>query len=721
MATSVAASLGASVASGVASADEEESDTEAAPSVKGELKRFSTTALGAEVTGPFVFDDGSLLYSLQHPSKENPAPFDKAGVGYVKGFNFQMGGVSDEFSELSTPQTNAEQAEVRVSEGDYELLIQQGDSINGGSESLGVPTTPDGTPITEFAGSRYSEAGYTPDCNQFVATNSAGTEGYLFTNFEASPGNITRTPVSRADDGTWEADLENTINLANTSAMRDVGGTRINCYGDLTPWETPVSSEENYAHPRVSLTSDVGDIVDAGSGVGLRGAHEFWNRPNPTEIQDAVDEYYGDDSWYVQGYWAVTGVELLAYYLGADPVDQDGDANTTTPITGENYPNPYRYGYQLEFQDPTAETPTPVKHYAMGRASWETPDFQNDRQTVYGCSDGDSKGIYKFVADRPIPSYDDPMDVSGTLYAPKVTNPDAAAKNPPAEVNLEIEWLELGSASNGEVEGWIADYDDIDQADYLASHSSWSEGDEVTAAVLEEADREVVENGNQDLVTDQEIVDWAAQYEANGLDGVDEELRRVPFIETRAAAKEIGATIEFNKAEGVDSVPDAGPGDYVYFGISEFNDDMADDTGDLRMHRVDGGVVYRAELESDYNVSTLEPVIVGSDGSDTADVADDALINVDNVYVMEDGRVLCCEDADQFGRSYPNDGLYVYTPEEQLGRPPAGNGNGSGNARQRGPFEDTDGDGRADPTQDQFEAEFPNLNWDVWKGLFGEN
>jgi len=50
------------------------------------------------------------------------------------------------------------------------------------------------------------------------------------------------------------------------------------------------------------------------------------------------------------------------------------------------------------------------------------------------------------------------------------------------------------------------------------------------------------------------------------------------------------------------------------------------------MDRVDGGVVYRAELEEDYNVSTLEPVIVGPDFSDGPDAANDALRNIDNVY-----------------------------------------------------------------------------------------
>lgn len=79
MKTSVAAALGASVV-GAASGDDSET---AAPTVKGDLKRFSLTAFGAEATGPYVFEDGSFLYSLQHPSRDNPEPFDRAGIGYV--------------------------------------------------------------------------------------------------------------------------------------------------------------------------------------------------------------------------------------------------------------------------------------------------------------------------------------------------------------------------------------------------------------------------------------------------------------------------------------------------------------------------------------------------------------------------------------------------------------------------------------------------------------
>nr|WP_303645294.1 alkaline phosphatase PhoX [Salinirubrum litoreum] len=672
MATSVAASLGASVGgAGVVTADD--TDTPGAPSVNGSLTRLSSTAFGAEVTGPFVFQDGSLLYSVQHPSRDNPAPFDKAGVGYFEGFQFTMNGRNDEFEELSTPQTNEEQGVVRGA-GEFVYLAQEGEEINGGTERLGVCQTPDGTDLTldNFAGPLYSgNAAYNPDCNQFVPTNDDGTEGYLFTNWENSPGNVSRIPLSQAEDGSWEADLENAINLANTDALRELGGTRINCYGNRSPWNTMLSAEENYAHPRVALSATVSDIVEAGSGVGLRGGHEFWNRPNPTEIQSAVDEYYGDDSWYVQATWALGGTEMLAYYLGATPVDEaeGGETNTRNPI-GDTYPNPYDYGYIVDFRDPGAEEPSPVKYYVMGRAAWEAPDVQTDEQTVYLCSDGDSKGIYKFVADGPIPSYDDPMDVAGTLYAPKVTNAAAAQGGSPAEVPLELDWLELGHATNAEVAEWIAAYDDVTQEDYLDAHAETDWTDDLATA-LEEADREVVENGSQNYITDQEIVAWAAQYDQHGPDGVDDDLRKIPFLETRAAAKEIGASIEFNKAEGVDSVEGAGPGDFVYFGISEFNDDLSDESGyegvgDVELDRVDGGVVYRAELDANYNVSTLEPVITGPDATDPADVADDALINVDNVYALDDGRLLCCEDADQLGRSYPNDCLYVYQPNVML-------------------------------------------------------
>ncbi|QLD89989.1 DUF839 domain-containing protein [Natronomonas salina] len=674
MATSVAAAAGAATM-GLTSAQDGDGDTRNAPWVDGDLKRFATTAFGAEVTGPFVTETDELIFSLQHPSRDNPEPFDRGGVGVVEGFQFQQDGTNDDFEELAAPRTDEEQGRVRVADGEYELLVQEGDPIDGGDERFGHPTTPDGTDVAEFAGSRYGDVGYNQDMNQFVATADDGTAGYLFTNVETSPGSITRMPIERDDDGGWHADLENTENLENAAAFRAIGGTRINCYGDLSPWETPLSAEENYAHPRVAGPATVSDVVERGDGVGRRGAAAFWNRPNPMDAQEAIDDVFGDESWSLQGSWALGGVEMLAYYLGADPVDQADGENTLEPI-GEGYPNPYRYGYIVEIRDPTADEPTPVKHWAMGRAAFEAPDVQADRKTVYLTSDGENKGVYKFVADRPIHSYEDAGDVAGTLHVAEVTNDEAAKSHPPAEVDLEVEWVELGHVSNAEVESWIAEYDDLTQRDYLETHADTDWEDDLEAA-LREADEAVARGGNRDLITDEEILEWAEQYEAHGPDGVDEELRKVPFLETRAAAKEIDATVEFRKAEGVDSIDDATAGDHLYVGISELNDGMSDDEGDLRIQRVDGGVVYRAELDEDYDVSTLEPVVVGADASDPPQVIDDVPINIDNVLVLEDGRVLLCEDASQYNRTYPNDGLWVYEPEDGDGDRGHGNDEGA--------------------------------------------
>jgi len=544
--------------------------------------------------------------------------------------------------------------------GEYAYLVQEGDPINGGTEKWGHPETPDGTDIADIVGESYEGVGHNPDMNFFVSTTDDGTEGYLFTNNETTPGAITRTPISRTD-GSWDADLENAAEIENQAAFRDIGGTKINCYGDLSPWETPLSAEEDYGHPRVNGLATVSDIVEQGSGVGLRGGSEFYNRPNISEVGDALEDIFGDDAWSPMGLWANSGVEKLAYYLGAEPVDRTEAGNTRTPIDDE-FPNRYRYGKIVEIADPTAEEPTPVKHHVFGRAAWECPEVLPDERTVYLASDGGAKGIYKFVADEPIPEYDSRMDVRGTLFAMKASE---IGEGPVAETDLEVEWLELGTASNAEVESWIADYDDITQVEYLETHAETDWEDDLETA-LAEADEEVAINGNRDYITDEEIVEWAAQYEEHGPDGVDEELRRVPFLETRAAAKEIGASIEFNKAEGIDSHDEAEPGDFIYFGISSLGGYMTDEQGELRFDEVESGVLYRAELEDGYDVSRLEPVVVGPNGSDPESLKDVSLINVDNVMMMDDGRVLLCEDKGSFGRSYPNDAMWVYEPPTSL-------------------------------------------------------
>ncbi|RKD88111.1 alkaline phosphatase PhoX [Halopiger aswanensis] len=670
MASSVAAAIGTGVV-GTATATDgpDEHDTPLAPYVKGDIKRLSTTAFGAEVTGPFVFDTGELVYSLQHPADDNPEPFNQGGVGVIDDFQFTFNGRSDEFDELPAPRTEAEERRVQSAVGEYRLLVQTGDEINGGEERFGHPQTPDGRDLAEITEPSFEGFGDQADMNFFVPSDDGEIEGYLFTNNETRPGAISRTPLYRDESGSLQADLENAMELENTEAFREIGGTRVNCYGDLSPWGTPLSAEEEYGHPRVGGLATVGDIVEQGSGVGLRGSSEFWNRPNILDLEGSLEEIFGEDSWYPMGLHNNRNLEKLAYHIGVDPADQAGFdeegvaiENTPDPIDDEQFPNRYRYGKIVEITEPTADVPTPVKHHVFGRAAWECPEVMPDERTVYLASDGGAKGVYKFVAEKPIPEYDDRMDVRGTLYAIKATEVE---EGPVAKTDLEVEWLELGTASNAEVESWIAEYDDVTQVDYLETHAE-TDWEEDLETALREADEAVAIDGNQDYITDEEIVEWATQYEENGPDGVDEELRRVPFLETRAAAKEIGATIEFNKAEGIDAHDEAEPGDYVYFGISSLGGNMTDREGDLQYDTVATGVVYRAELERDYNVSTLEPVVVGPNEGDSQELLNASLINVDNLMVLDDRRVILCEDKGNFGRSYNNDTLWVYEPPARV-------------------------------------------------------
>ncbi len=153
---------------------------------------------------------------------------------------------------------------------------------------------------------------------------------------------------------------------------------------------------------------------------------------------------------------------------------------------------------------------------------------------------------------------------------------------------------------------------------------------------------------------------------------------RVVFLESRQAANLKGATAEFRKLEGininakraeeaVDGVDRILGEDvtraYVYFAIADMDNTMIDDEGDIALSsRVkDCGGVYRMPLEAGYDVSRIDPVIMGGTyrdsltGAERCDVSQ--LSQPDNVAVMEDGRLLIGEDGFQV-----NNTLWLYRP-----------------------------------------------------------
>lgn len=354
------------------------------------------------------------------------------------------------------------------------------------------------------------------------------------------------------------------------------------------------------------------DVTDAmnvdfssvnGTMINCFGSTTPWGTPMTAEENyEAENTERWNDATYTSGYPSYPDVQKIQDYLGG------------------TFPNPYDYGYIVEIMSPTAGAPVPVKHFTMGRSAHENPIVMPDRRTVYLTDDGGNKGFYKFVADAP----DDLSE--GSLYAAKVVQ-DATTNS--AKAGFYISWIFLAHASNDEIENWISDYDTIDESDYVAGETSY--------------------------ISDDEVAEWAAG------DAADD---RVAFLETLRAAEAKGATVEFNKMEGINinyAGAASGAVPFMYVGMAEVRGAMADGTGDINVTENRCGIVYRFGLTSDFDVVRMDPVVVGGayDGTSTTDRCDTgAIAQPDNVLVLNDGRVLIGEDSS----NHKNNMLWIFNP-----------------------------------------------------------
>jgi len=574
------------------------------------LTRLGTVPLGAEVTGAFITEEGDLFFNVQHPDSSNDVAdqdgrtFHTGTVGVVTGLNINQ--LPKNVISVQVPRTEEEQETVQLAAGEYQVLGQTGDTYAGGlAEGLATVMSADGTEIAAQSDM--------PDFNGFIYTGE--NEGYLFSNWEFVPGGMSRIKLEKdANSGRWSVD--------NTDVqMLDFGadGTIANCFGSVSPWGTPLTSEE---------WGNLGDDT------------HLWNSPE----QITADGF---------------GQNLLTGYL---------DPTASSALDADPFPNTYRYHYIVEITNPTSANPTPVKRYAMGRYEHENSVVMPDQRTAYLSQDNTNGVFFKFVADNP-------GDLSaGTLYGAKLTQD--AGSTEPLTTGFDITWIELASGNSAQIETWIAEYDAISDDDFVEGKSNY----------LTDADAIAWANGDANYpsfdTAYQPAVD--AGFEgANTFGGsvtageaMDD---RIAFLESRKAARAKGATAEWRKFEGImanmkraeeavegtDLVPGYDVTDaYVYFAIADMDNGMIDDEGDIQLsNRVkECGGVYRMKLEADYDVSRIEPVLMGStfrSGVDDTEQCDvNAVAQPDNVIVMDDGRILLGEDGDQ-----ANNTLWLYEPK----------------------------------------------------------
>lgn len=238
--------------------------------------------------------------------------------------------------------------------------------------------------------------------------------------------------------------------------------------------------------------------------------------------------------------------------------------------------NPYRYGYNVEVMVKPGGGTKVVKHYAMGRAAWEKAQVLADERTAYMGDDGRYVGLFMFVADRAGELS------SGTLYAGKwrQISGDNGGK-------ARLSWIRLGHGGQAEIEAMV-------EAEKFSSKES---------TIFEFSN--APETGYTTIRA--------------GLKKTNEHVKLKPgkaraaaFLETRRYAALRGASIEFNKMEGVAfNAADR----KVYIAISDISGAMTEADGgptdDVRVNKIGAGGVYELSLAG--GVRDTDGALIASD------------------------------------------------------------------------------------------------------------
>ncbi|MFZ1814707.1 MAG: alkaline phosphatase PhoX [Rhizobiaceae bacterium] len=384
------------------------------------LTRIATMPDGAEVTGVSINGLGDLFLNAQHPGGKDMLRDDAppAIVGYIEGFDS---------SKISSPgmevPPEGSRSGVSVAMGEYVALVKAGETLGSGQVFGGV---------YDAAGALMYVSN-TPDFNGFIPVGA--NTAYLYTAWEGAGRDgasaVSKVLLNRVD-GKWQADLS----ASRMLDLSSVDGGFVLCSGIVTPWGTPILSEEYFYYNTA-----------------------VWNHPDNHDEDERASFQKGNDITYIKP-------KNMAKYLG-------------------RMANPYRYGYLIEINGAASSSGEElVKRYATGRLSHETAAVMPDMRTLY-MSDDDSAiysdkkyntasgGVFfKFVADRK-------GDLSsGTLYAAKLVQDK---EDDPHKAGFDVSWIELGHASEEEIAGWISTYDNVQVSDYKDGATNYISDDEIRA------------------------------------------------------------------------------------------------------------------------------------------------------------------------------------------------------------------------------------------------
>lgn len=499
---------------------------------------------------------------------------------------------SVEFVGMEVPATDAERSSmyseasaiVTLKDGstktvplEYHSLTRPGEVING--KIVGAAYDVNGNMIKDKDGNPIVSTA--PDANSLLNVNGNSGKLYMVNHFESMPekglGNMPKALyLNTVKQDKKTGELK--ITDINPIDFSADGGVWTPCAAVLSPWNTHLGSEEYEPDAR---------------------AHEL--NPAGSTVTQFARNYYQD-----------------AAAVG----------------------NPYLYGHTTEVKVSPSGKANAVKHYSMGRLSFENVTVAPDNRTVYFGDDGGYTMSFMYIADKA-------KDLTaGTLYAAKWNQ--TSDKN---GGSADIEWIKLGHATDAEIKELAQS---LTFSDIFAS---------TTDAAYGQANgfTEIKTNSNGGKTTE-----WLKV--KPGME------KAAAFLESRRYGAILGATSEFNKME---TLTFNKADNKVYMSMSNIEKGMtknADDpVDDIQLPKLKAGAVYEMNLAkdqidrdgssigSDYVVTNMSGLVLGEDlatpDADGNTAALDKIANPDNLTYSEELKTLfIAEDSgmhtNNFGWAY---------------------------------------------------------------------
>ena len=192
-----------------------------------EMIRILMTPPEAEVTGMYVDEHGRFFVNAMHPDPDN---YD-ATIGVINGVDWNN--LPDVVPELAaSSQASDVWHGIRSGYGEYQVLLQAGDTLSDGRLAGGIYSIADGEQIL---------VSQKPDFNAFIPTNQDGTRGFLYTAWEDRPAGISQIEIQwDSTANQWDLISSQMLNLSS------INGGWVLCFGTVSPWGSPLFSEELY-------------------------------------------------------------------------------------------------------------------------------------------------------------------------------------------------------------------------------------------------------------------------------------------------------------------------------------------------------------------------------------------------------------------------------------------------------------------------------------------